>query len=303
MVEQIPIFSAPVVFPATLAAGEAEKCVLKLEDLLVGYGPLPPVVRIVRLVISNEGAGHYPVNCAGKIDVAVDPQRRYLAPAKFPETERIQPRHPKLLGSLQTYPGVPKLLIQDHSPPICYRRGLDRIIVAPNIYGNFDTIIALYLTFYVEAEGDWPLDPANVFLQDIVESTGAEPQPTHTFHSLVGVSPGGTKVRVHNSAHKHGAGMISQYVGVQAAPGSPATLAPPVPLLLDGQQSIVMPPWAGHWREAEFNTEPGQPLMIITTLSGAWGYSDVGPPNWWEGNGQSGYQASRAHAFDCVQVL
>lgn len=305
MIEQIPVFTPPMVFPATQAGGEGAKCVLRLEDLLVGYGPLPPVVKIVRMVMSNEGAGDDPAGCAGKIDVAVDPRRRYSLPARFPTVERIQPRHPKLLASLQTYPGRKKLVSEYHNPPICYRRDADRIIVAPNIYGNFAATIALYLTFYIESDcGDWSLDPATVYLNDIVASTGASPQPMHTYRTVVGPSPGGAKVRVHNTAHEHGAGILSQFVGVQAAPGSPATVGQLVPLLLDGQQGIVMPPWAGHWRAADLVTQPGEKIVVITTVSGAWGYTDEGGgPTWWEGNGGSGYQPTRTHAFDCVQVI
>lgn len=305
MIEQIPIFTPPMIFPATTAGAEAAKCVLRLEDLLVGYGPLPAVVKIVRAMIIDEGGLGYPADCAGNISVGVDPAERYIKRSGFPVVEKVQPREPKLLAMLQMYPGQPKRVVEHFDPPICYRRGCDRIIVAPNMYVNTGYQAEVRLKFYVESEcGDWPLDPANVYLNDIVASTGAVAQPMHTYRTVVGPSPGGTAVRVHNAAHKHGAGIVSQYVGVQAAPGAPATVGDPVPLLLDGQQGIVMPPWAGHWRKADLVTQPGQPLVVITTVNGAWGYADEGGlPTWWEGNGLSGYQPSRTHSFDCVQVI
>lgn len=315
MIEQIPIFAPPIVFPPTLAAGEAAKCVLRLEDLLVGYGPLPDVVRITRLVMSNEGAGDYPAGCSGKIDVAVDPHRRFIVPAQFPARERLQPKHPKLLGSLQTYPGRPKLLVQDHSPVIGYRKATDRIIVAPNIYGDFAGTVALYLAFYIESDfGDWPLDPRNVFLQPITATTGSAPQPTHCFRSLIPSIPhGGTKVRVHNNAHEHGCNIVRQSIGIQAAPGSPDMIAPPVPLLCDGVAATLQPSWGEQWREADLVTYPGQSLIINTTVSGAWGFADGGPPSWFSADADSyasapmlgtiGHQPSRTHCIDCVQVM
>lgn len=305
MIEQIPIFSAPILFPATSWGAENAKCVLKLEDLLVGYGPLPAIAKIRRFVISNEGGLDYPAGCAGNVSVGIDPGRRYITPSHFPATERIQPRHPKLCGILQMYPGKNKSIIEHFDPPLIYRRGVDSVIVAPNMYVNSSHNAAVYLKWYVESDfGDWPVDPANVYLNDIVASTGDVAQPQHTYRTVVGPSPGGAEIRVHNTAHEHGAGIVSQFVGIQAVSGSPATIDPPIPLLLNGQQSVVMPPWARHWRRANLSTAAGQFLVIITTVSGAWGYTDeAGGPTWWEGNGGAGYQPTRTHVFDCVQVI
>lgn len=304
MSEQIPIFSAPITYPATSAGAEAAKCVLKLEDLLVGYGPLPDEFRIRRFVISNEGGLDYPAGCAGNVSVGIDPGRRYITPSRFPAVERVQPRHPKLCGILQMYPGKPKAIVEHFDPPLVYRKGIDRIIVAPNMYVDSTHVAMIYLKWYGESVGDWPLDPNNVYLNDIVESSGATPAPAHTYRTVVGPSHGGAKVRVHNTAHKHGAEILSQFVGVQASPGSPATINPSVPLLLDGLGHKLMPPWTGHWREADLITLPGQRLVVITTVNGAWGFTDEGGgPTWWEnGSGGSGYQATRTHSFDCVQV-
>lgn len=309
--EQVALIAEPFRFAATHDAALAAKRVIYLEDLVpAGYLPLALPARIRRVVLVNEMAGDYPTECAGNITVGVDPGRRYAAAAGFPAVETCLPQLLKLAGSIEFYPGRPKIVRHDHDPAIVYRAG-DGIVVAPEVWGTFACEPFIFLAFNVEADGDLPLDPRTVFAQPLY---GSSPDaPSYVYRSATpAIQIGGTEVRVHIGARQHGASLADAAIGVQYGSG-PNMAAEPVPLTFGGAASLSLAAFKGAWSDwVPLATTVGQSLLVDLRVNGPWGFKDGAPADSWYSGvnshasapmlGNPTLQPNRTHCVDAIQV-
>lgn len=304
--EQATLIAEPFKFAATHDAALAAKRVIRLEELMpAGYLPLTLPARIVRVVLVNEMAGDYPAGCAGNITVGVDPGGRYCAASGFPAVETCNPALLKLIGSIEFYPGRPKIVRHDHSPPIVYRAG-DGIVVAPEVWGNFGCEPHIFLAFNVEAECDFDLHPRTVFAQPLY---GSDPvAPPWVYRSAIPITGCGAEVRVHISAREHGCFLADAAIGVQYGSG-PNMAAVPVPLF----GPVVLAPFEGVWSDwVPLATVAGQKLLVDLRMTGPWAYKLGAPGNSWYSGvnshasaamlGAPVLQPSMTHCVDAVQV-